>query len=123
VHLLIGGDLFYDTTVVIMAFIVLGRYFEARATGRASGAIRALLELGAKQARVLRDGQERLVAVEDLSVGEIVRVRPGEKIPVDGEVLEGCSAVDESMLTANRYPSRRRPGTRSPAPRSTARAR
>jgi copper-transporting P-type ATPase V len=104
VHLVIGGDLFYDTTVVILAFIVLGRYFEARATGRASGAIRALLELGAKQARVLVDGQERLVPVEEVSVGAIVRVRPGEKIPVDGEVLEGRSAVDESMLTGESLP-------------------
>jgi heavy metal translocating P-type ATPase len=110
VHLLIGGDLFYDTTVVIMAFIILGRYFEARATGRASGAIRALLELGAKQARVLVDGQERLVPVEDVAVGVIVRVRPGEKIPIDGEVLEGTSAVDESMLTGESLPVEKSPG-------------
>jgi heavy metal translocating P-type ATPase len=112
VHLLIGGDLFYDTTVVIMAFIVLGRYFEARATGRASGAIRALLELGAKQARVLSDGQERLVAVEEVGVGAIVLVRPGEKIPVDGEVLEGRSAVDESLLTGESLPVEKAPGER-----------
>jgi cation-transporting ATPase V len=110
VHLLIGGDLFYDTTVVIMAFIVLGRYFEARATGRASGAIRALLELGAKQARVLVDGLERLVPVEEVTVGAIVRVRPGEKIPVDGMVLEGRSAVDESMLTGESLPVEKTPG-------------
>jgi cation-transporting ATPase V len=110
VHLLIGGDLFYDTTVVIMAFIVLGRYFEARATGRASGAIRALLELGAKQARVLIDGEERLVPVEEVTVGAIVRVRPGEKIPVDGEVLDGRSAVDESMLTGESLPVEKTPG-------------
>ncbi|HET7051322.1 MAG TPA: heavy metal translocating P-type ATPase [Solirubrobacteraceae bacterium] len=110
VHLLVGGDLFYDTTVVIMAFIVLGRYFETRATGRASGAIRALLELGAKQARVLVDRQERLVAVEEVTVGAIVRVRPGEKIPVDGEVLDGRSAVDESMLTGESLPVEKTPG-------------
>jgi len=112
VHLLIGGDLFYDTTVVIMAFIVLGRYFEARATGRASGAIRALLELGAKQARVLVDGQEQLVPVEAVAVGAILRVRPGEKIPVDGEVLEGHSAVDESMLTGESLPVEKAPGAK-----------
>jgi cation-transporting ATPase V len=110
VHLLVGGDLFYDTTVVIMAFIVLGRYVEARATGRASGAIRALLELGAKQARVLQDGQERLVAVGEVTLGAIVRVRPGEKIPVDGEVLDGRSAVDESMLTGESLPVEKTPG-------------
>jgi cation-transporting ATPase V len=111
VHLVIGGDLFYDTTVVIMAFIVLGRYFEARATGRASGAIRALLELGAKQARVLVDGQEQRVPVEEVAVGAIVRVRPGEKIPVDGEVLDGRSAVDESMLTGESLPVEKTPGS------------
>ncbi len=110
VHLLIGGDLFYDTTVVIMAFIILGRYFEARATGRASGAIRALLELGAKQARVLVDGEERLVPFEEVAVGMRVRVRPGEKIPVDGEVLDGRSAVDESMLTGESLPVEKTPG-------------
>ena len=109
-HLLVGGDLFYDTTVVIMAFIVLGRYFEARATGRASGAIRSLLELGAEHARVLVDGQERLVAVQDVRVGAVVRVRPSEKIPVDGEVLEGRSAVDESMLTGESLPVLKTPG-------------
>jgi copper-transporting P-type ATPase V len=110
VHLLVGGDLFYDTTVVIMAFIVLGRSFGARATGRASGAIRGLLELGAQHARVLWDGQERAVAVEDVRVGAIVSVRPGEKIPVDGEVLEGRSAVDESMLTGESLPVLKTPG-------------
>ena len=112
VHLLLGGDLFYDTTVVIMAFIVLGRYFEARATGRASGAIRTLLELGAKQARVLVDGQEQLVPVEEVSVGAIVRVRPGEKVPVDGQVLDGRSAVDESMLTGESLPVEKTPGAK-----------
>jgi cation-transporting ATPase V len=112
VHMLIGGDLFYDTTVVIMTFIILGRYFEARATGRASGAIRALLELGAKQARVLIDGREQLVPVEEVTVGAIVRVRPGEKIPADGEVLEGRSAVDESMLTGESLPVEKMPGAK-----------
>ncbi|MHB8659926.1 MAG: heavy metal translocating P-type ATPase [Solirubrobacteraceae bacterium] len=112
VHVLIGGDLFYDTTVVIMAFIVLGRYFEARATGRASGAIRTLLELGAKQARVLVNGEEWLVPVEEVTVGAVVRVRPGEKIPVDGEVLEGRSAVDESMLTGESLPVEKTPGAK-----------
>lgn len=90
---------------MIMAFIVLGRYFGARATGRASGAIRGLLELGAQHARVLWDGQERAVAVEDVRVGAIVRVRPGEKIPVDGEVLEGRSAWTSRCSPANRGPS------------------
>lgn len=112
VHLLTGGALFYDTAVVIMAFIVLGRYFEARATGRASGALRALLSLGAKQARVLVDGRERLVPVENVDVGMLLRVLPGEKIPVDGEVLEGRSVVDESMLTGESLPVEKGPGDR-----------
>jgi heavy metal translocating P-type ATPase len=110
VHLLFGGELFYDTAAVIMAFIVLSRYFEARATGRASGAIRRLLELGAKQARVLIDGEERLVPVGEVTVGALVRVRPGEKIPVDGKVLEGRSAVDESMLTGESLPVEKNTG-------------
>jgi cation-transporting ATPase V len=99
-----GGDLYFDTAALIIAFLVLGRYFEARAKGRAAGAIRALLELGAKQARLLVDGQERLVPVERVRVGEVVRVRPGEKIPVDGVVTAGASAVDESMLTGESVP-------------------
>jgi copper-transporting P-type ATPase V len=89
---------------VIIAFLVLGRYVEARAKGRAGQAIRALLELGAKQARVLRDGQEVMVAVEQVVVGDLLRVRPGEKVPTDGEVVAGASAVDESMLTGESVP-------------------
>src|SRR6266851_534370 len=83
----------------LIAIILLGRYFEAKARGRASSAIKKLLELGAKEARLVNDGTERLVPVEQVRVGDLVRVRPGEKIPVDGEVAAGSSAVDESMLT------------------------
>ncbi len=99
-----GMDLYFEAAAVIIAFLVLGRYFEARAKGRAGQAIRALLELGAKQARVLRDGREVLVPVEEVAVGDLVRVRPGEKIPTDGEVVAGASAVDESMLTGESVP-------------------
>lgn len=88
-ELLAGGALYFDTAALIIAFIVLGRYLEARATGRASSAIRRLLELGAKQARLLTDAGERLVPMEQVKVGDLVRVRPGEKIPVDGEIIAG----------------------------------
>jgi copper-transporting P-type ATPase V len=99
-----GMDLYFEAAAVIITFLVLGRFFEARAKGRAGHAIRALLELGAKQARVLRDGEEVLVPVEQVAVGDLLRVRPGEKVPTDGEVVAGASAVDESMLTGESVP-------------------
>ncbi|MGQ0521123.1 MAG: copper-translocating P-type ATPase, partial [Actinomycetota bacterium] len=106
------SDHYFDTSALIIAFLLLGRYFEARARGKASSAIRALLELGAKEARVLVDGGERLVPVEKVTVGDLLRVRPGEKIPVDAEVVDGRSAVDESMLTGESVPVDKRPGDR-----------
>jgi len=112
VHLVIGGELYFDSAAVIVTFIVLGRFFEARATARASGAIRKLLELGASEARVLIDGGERLLAVERVRVGALVRVRPGEKIPLDGDVVDGRSTVDESMLTGESLPVEKRAGER-----------
>ncbi|MEO7555563.1 MAG: heavy metal translocating P-type ATPase, partial [Acidimicrobiales bacterium] len=100
-----GGEHYLDTAALIIAFLLLGRYFEARARGRAGRAIRALLELGAKEARVVdADGTERLVAIDAVRVGDVVRVRPGEKLPVDGIVIEGGSAVDEAMLTGESVP-------------------
>jgi copper-transporting P-type ATPase V len=113
VQVLRGGmDLYFETAVLIIAFLVLGRYFEARAKRRAGSAIRALLELGAKEARVLRDGAEVLVAVEDVVIDDLVRVRPGEKIPLDGIVVAGASAVDESMLTGESVPVEKTAGVR-----------
>ncbi|HYE77579.1 MAG TPA: HAD-IC family P-type ATPase, partial [bacterium] len=106
------SDHYFDTAALIIAFLLLGRYLEARAKGRASSAIRTLLELGAKQARLVVDGDERMVPVERVRVGDLVRVRPGEKVPVDGEVLEGRSAVDESMLTGESVPADKGPGDR-----------
>ncbi|WP_052666024.1 heavy metal translocating P-type ATPase [Nitriliruptor alkaliphilus] len=104
-QLVVGGhDLYYEAQVVIIAFIVLGRYLEARAKGNAGRAIRSLLELGAKEARVVRDGTEVMLPVEQVVVGDVVKVRPGEKIPVDGEVVDGASAVDEAMLTGESVP-------------------
>ncbi len=103
-ELLAGGHLYFETAALLMAFILLGRYFEARAKSRASSAIRSLLELGAHEARIVVDGEERTVPVEAVEAGMLVRVRPGEKIPVDGIVVEGASAVDESMLTGESVP-------------------
>jgi copper-transporting P-type ATPase V len=103
-ELFAGGPLFFDTAALIIAFVVLGRYFEATATGKASEAISKLLEMGAKQACLVVDGQELLVPVEQVDVGDLVRVRPGEKIPVDGQVIDGRAAVDESMLTGESVP-------------------
>ncbi|BBX65128.1 putative copper-exporting P-type ATPase V [Mycobacterium saskatchewanense] len=99
-----GGMLFFDTSALIIAFVVLGRYFEARAQGKTREAISKLLELGAKEACLLVDGQELLVPVDQVRVGDLVRVRPGEKIPVDGEVVDGRAAVDEAMLTGESVP-------------------
>ncbi len=95
---------------MIMAFHLTGRYVEETAKGRASQAIRKLLELGAKTARVVRDGIEIEVPIEEVRVGDVMVVRPGEKIPTDGVVLEGESAVDESMATGESMPVEKRPG-------------
>ncbi|HEX2159253.1 MAG TPA: heavy metal translocating P-type ATPase [Actinomycetes bacterium] len=104
-QLLTGGmALYFEAAAVIITFVVLGRFFEARAKGRAGQAIRALLELGAKEARVVRDGREVMVPVEQVAVGDLLKVRPGEKVPTDGEVVTGASAVDESMLTGESVP-------------------
>jgi copper-transporting P-type ATPase V len=101
---------YFDSAALIIAFLLLGRYFEARAKGRASRAIRALLELGAKEATLLVDGEERTVPVDTVIVGDLLRVRPGEKSPVDGAVVDGTSAVDESMLTGESVPVDKGPG-------------
>ncbi|MDK1102544.1 MAG: heavy metal translocating P-type ATPase [Actinomycetota bacterium] len=99
VALFLGGHLFFETAGMIITLILLGRYFEARAKGEASNAIAKLAELGAKQARLLRNGEETLVDPIELAPGDLVVVLPGEKIPGDGFVTSGRSSVDESMLT------------------------
>ena len=104
------GALYFDTSALVIAFIVLGRYLEARAKGRASQAITRLLELGAKRARVLRNGKELQIPVDAVQVGWVLKVLPGEKVPVDGRVLEGAAAVDESMLTGESVPVDKSPG-------------
>ena len=104
---LVGGlasDTYFEVAAVVTTLIVLGRYLEARAKGRSSEAIRKLLELGAKEARVLRGGEEILVPTDQLQVGDRFVVRPGEKIPTDGVVVEGESALDQSMLSGESLP-------------------
>jgi Cu+-exporting ATPase len=106
----LNADVYFEVAGVITALILLGRFLEARARRRSGAAIRALLQLGAKEARVLRDGEEVLVPVEQLQVGETFVVRPGEKIATDGVVVEGDSAVDQSMLTGESMPVEVEPG-------------
>ncbi|HEX2152603.1 MAG TPA: heavy metal translocating P-type ATPase [Acidimicrobiia bacterium] len=105
-----GGMPFFETAAMIVTLITLGRAFEAQAKGRASTAIHRLAELGARQARVLVNGTERMVAVESLVPGDIMVVNPGEKIPTDGRITEGQSSVDESMLTGESVPVDHAPG-------------
>ena len=104
------GQTYFEVAAVITTLILLGRYFEARARRRSGAAIRALLELGAKEARVLRDGEEVLVPVEQLRVGDLFVVRPGEKVATDGVVDSGASALDQSMLTGEPVPVEVGPG-------------
>ncbi|MEJ2350592.1 MAG: HAD-IC family P-type ATPase, partial [Anaerolineales bacterium] len=107
---LIPGHVYFETAAVIITLIKLGKFLEARAKGHTSEAIKKLMGLRAKTARVVRDGQETEVPVEEVLVGDMVIVRPGEKIPVDGSVVEGRSAVDESMLTGESLPVEKGPG-------------
>ncbi|MFF2886476.1 heavy metal translocating P-type ATPase [Paenibacillus sp. NPDC057967] len=99
-----GPSLYFETSAVLITLVVLGKLFETLAKGRTSEAIKSLMGLQAKTALVIRDGEERAVAIEEVLKGDIVIVKPGEKIPVDGQVLEGSSAVDESMLTGESIP-------------------
>src|SRR3989344_779032 len=96
--------IYFDTSAVIITLILLGRYLEMLAKGRASEAIKKLMKLSAKTARVIRSGEERELPIEEVKVGDIVVVRPGEKIPVDGIVIEWKSEVDESMVTGESMP-------------------
>jgi Cu+-exporting ATPase len=100
----LNADTYFEVAGVITTLILLGRFFESRATRRAGAALRALLELGARQANVLRDGVEVPVPVEQLAVGDVFVVRPGEKFATDGVVVDGASAVDRSMLTGEPVP-------------------
>ncbi len=104
------GATFYESAALLTTFIVLGRWLEALTRGRTSEAIRKLMSLKPKVARVLRNGQELELPADDVQVGDLVSVRPGESIPVDGLVLEGYSAVDESMITGESIPVEKKTG-------------
>lgn len=97
-------ELYFETSAVLITLIILGKLFEARAKGRSSEAIKKLMGLQAKTAIVFRDGTELEVSLEEVVVGDIVYIKPGEKVPVDGEIIEGRCALDESMLTGESVP-------------------
>jgi Cu+-exporting ATPase len=103
-------DLYFETGVIIVALILLGRWLEARAKKQTGAAIKALMGLQARTARVIRDGLESDIPIEHVRAGDLVRVRPGEKVPVDGIVEDGRSALDESMLTGESLPVDKGPG-------------
>jgi len=103
-------QLYFEVAATIVTLILLGRTREAGARARTSAAVRRLLSLGAHEATLVRDGEEIRVPVESIRVGDLLRVRPGEKFPVDGEIVEGYAAVDESMLTGESVPVERGPG-------------
>jgi len=100
----LGHETYFDSAALIIGLILLGRWLEARAKGQAAGAVRGLLELRPPTARVLRAGGERDVPVSQVVAGDLLRVRPGDRVPVDGVVIDGASAVDESMLTGEPIP-------------------
>ncbi len=105
-----SGNIYLEAAAGVTTFLLAGRYFEARSKRRAGAALRALLELGAKEVSVLRDGREQRMGVDRLRVGDLFVVRPGEKVATDGEIAEGASAVDASMLTGESVPVEVGPG-------------
>jgi Cu+-exporting ATPase len=107
---LLQGHVYFETSAVIITLIKLGKYLEAKAKGRTSEAIKKMMGLRAKIARVVRDGDELEVSADDVRIGDVVLVRPGEKIAVDGVVIEGHSSVDESMLTGESMPVEKKAG-------------
>ncbi len=106
----LSADVYYESAVVIITLILLGQLLEHRVRGKTSDAIKKLMGLQAKTARVIRSGEEIDIPIEAVKVGEIIRVRPGEKIPVDGELIEGNSTVDEAMVTGESIPVEKYPG-------------
>jgi P-type Cu+ transporter len=99
-----GPQLYFETSAVLITLILLGKYFEAKAKGKSSEAIKKLMGLQANEATVLRDEEEFIIPIEEVVMGDIIFIKPGEKVPVDGIVVEGVSAVDESMLTGESLP-------------------
>ncbi len=105
-----GSGLYFESASIIITLILLGRFFETKAKGKSGEAIRKLMDLQPKMARVIRDGTEKEVPVTDVQVGERLAIRPGEKIPVDGAIIEGWTSIDESMLTGESMPIHKEEG-------------
>ncbi len=99
-----GKEGYLETAAIIIVLILLGKYLEARSTGQASEAMRKLMEMGAKYARIIRDGKEEEVSISEVKIGDVILIKPSEKIPLDGKIIEGSSSVDESMLTGESMP-------------------
>jgi Cu+-exporting ATPase len=106
----LSADVYYEGATMIITLILLGRWLESRARSQTSAAIQKLMGLQAKTARVIRDGQEQDIPIEEVQIGDVILVRPGEKIPVDGEIVEGNSTVDESMVTGESVPVSKQAG-------------
>ena len=104
------SGMYYDTAAIIITLILLGRFLEAKAKAHTSDAIKKLLHLQAKTARIVRNGKEIDIPIDQVTVGDLVRVRPGEKIPVDGQITEGASSIDESMITGESIPVDKKAG-------------
>jgi Cu+-exporting ATPase len=107
-----AAHVYYEAVGVIMTLVLLGRYLETRARGRTSAAIRKLLDLTPRKARLVRNGAEEEVALSEVSVGDVLRVKPGDAVPVDGRVRSGASSVDESLVTGESVPVEKKPGDR-----------
>ncbi len=105
-----GSPLYFEAAAVVTALVILGQWLEARARGKTGEAVRSLLELAAKTARRVVAGNEQDIALDEVQIGDVLRVRPGEKIPVDGVITEGNSTVDESMITGESMPMAKKPG-------------
>lgn len=104
------NQLYFEVTALLITFILLGDYFEAKTKGKAGEAIKKLLELGAKTAMIIRNGKELKVKIEDVKINDIIIVKPGQKIPVDGKIIDGHSSVDESMITGESIPVEKKAG-------------
>ena len=103
-------EVYYETAAIVITLILLGRLFENRARGQTSEAIRALIGLQARDAQIIRNGQEIAVPIQDVQINDVVVVRPGEKVPVDGEIIDGSSTLDESMVTGESVPVKKQAG-------------
>jgi len=111
-HYEYAKDLYFETAGVIIALIMLGKYLEAVTKGKTSEAIKKLMGLAPKTATVIHDGKEMVIPIEEVETGDVILVKPGEKIPVDGQVIEGRTSVDESMLTGESIPVEKNPGSK-----------